>query len=104
MGDFNPTKTHLIVPSTFRRNSQTPKSVVLHRAGLTSAETTPLRGLTVCRPLRALCDLAYANPDSVGELRPVAVEARCRGLITEREISTLKRPEQSRKLATDLFS
>ena len=103
LGDFNPAKIHMIVPPAFRRNSQTPKAVVLHRAGLVPAELTHLRGLTVCRPLRALCDLADANPDSVSDLRPVAVEARRRGLITEREISAMKRQEKSQKLVTDLL-
>jgi predicted transcriptional regulator of viral defense system len=76
LGDFNPAKIHMIVPPAFRRNTRPSKAVVLHRAGLTPAELTHLRGLTVCRPLRALVDLAAANPESVGELHPVAVEAR----------------------------
>jgi hypothetical protein len=40
--------------------------------------------------LRALCDLAIANPDALADLRPIAVEARRRGLITERELTTIK--------------
>ncbi|MGA3182415.1 MAG: type IV toxin-antitoxin system AbiEi family antitoxin domain-containing protein [Verrucomicrobiota bacterium] len=90
LGDFNPAKVHMSVPKTFRRNSPTPKAVVLHHATLAPAEVTQLRGLTVCRPLRALCDLASAYPDGVADLRPVAVEARRRGLITERELSAMK--------------
>ena len=89
LGDFNPAKIHMIVPPTFRRNTQPSKAVVLHRAGLAPAELTNLRGLTVCRPLRALVDLATANPESVGELRPVAVEARRRGLITSQDVSAM---------------
>ena len=90
LGDFNPAKVHMSVPRTFRRNSPTPKAVVLHRATLAPAEVTRLRGLIVCRPLRALCDLASANPDTVADLRPIAVEARRRGLITGRELSAAK--------------
>jgi hypothetical protein len=90
LGDFNPAKVHMSVPKTFRRNSPTPKAVVLHRTTLAPAEVTQLRGLTVCRPLRALCDLANANPDAAADLRPIAVEARRRGLITERELSAMK--------------
>jgi len=92
LGDFNPAKIHMIVPPTFRRNSRTPKGVVLHRAGLDPMELTNVRGLTVCRPLRALCDLADDNPSMVGDLQPVAVEARRRGLITKRELSESRHP------------
>jgi hypothetical protein len=57
----------------------------------------------VCRPLRALCDLGSANPDTVGYLRRVALEARRRGLITERELSAMKEQEITRRLLTALL-
>jgi predicted transcriptional regulator of viral defense system len=103
LGDFNPAKVHLTVPPTFRRNSRLPKMVTLHRARLEPAELTFLRGLTVCRPLRALCDVASTHPDIVGELRPIAVEARRRGLITERELSAMREQETVRKFVTALL-
>lgn len=103
LGDFNPAKIHMIVPPRFRRNTKPSKAVVLHRAGLVPAELTNLRGLTVCRPLRALVDLATANPESVVELRPVAVEARRRGLITSQDVSAMKRQKSSVRVVTDLL-
>jgi predicted transcriptional regulator of viral defense system len=103
LGDFNPAKVHLTVPPTFRRNSRLPRTVVLHRAQLAPAELTHLRGLTVCRPLRALCDLASVNPDAVADLRPVAREARRRGLITQPELAALKAQPAARKLLTALL-
>jgi predicted transcriptional regulator of viral defense system len=103
LGDFNPAKVHLTVPTTFRRNSRPPKTVVLHRAKLTPAEVTHLRGLAVCRPLRALCDVASTQLDAVADLRPVALEARRRGLITEPEVAALKEQETTRKLITALL-
>ena len=104
LGDFNPAKVHLTVPPTFRRNSRLPRTVVLHRAKLAPAEVTHLRGLTVCRPLRALCDLASANPGAVGDLRPVALEARRRGLITAPEVAAMKEQETMRKLVIALLA
>src|SRR5208283_668393 len=89
LGDFNPAKIHMTVPPTFRRNSRLPKSVVLHQAKCASGEVTQLRGLTVCRPMRALCDVASSNPNSIDDLKPAAKEARQRGLITEHEISAI---------------
>jgi len=103
LGDFNPARIHVTVPRTFRRNSRVPKSVVLHRANIAPAELTQLRGLTVCRPLRALRDVASANPGGVAELKPAAKEARRRGLITEREISAMKGSAAHKELATALF-
>lgn len=103
LGDFNPAKVHMTVPPSFRRNSRPPKAVVLHRAIIASAELAQLRGLTVCRPLRALCDVASADPNTIDDLRQPATEARQRGLITEREISAMKEKESTRTLVRTLF-
>jgi hypothetical protein len=91
------------VPTAFRRNSRLPKGVVLHRAKLAAGEVTELRGLRVCRPLRALCDVARANPNALDDLKQAATEARRRGLITEREISAIQGIESNRELVTSLF-
>jgi len=103
LGDFNPAKVHLTVPPAFRRNSRLPKTVVLHRAALMSVEVTTLRGLTVCRPLRALCDLVSQDPDTVDDLQPAAAEARRRGLITGPEIEAMKAQQTTRKLLAALL-
>lgn len=103
LGDFNPAKVHMTVPPTFRRNSRPPKAVVLHRAKIVTADLTHLRGLTVCRPLRALCDVASDDPNAIDDLRQAAVEARQRGLITEREISVMKAKESTRNLIAALL-
>lgn len=103
LGDFNPARIHMTVPPDFRRNTSPTKAVVLHRAKLALAELTHLRGLTVCRPLRALQDLATASPDTISDLRPVAVEARKRGLITGQDISATKRQKNSAIVVADLL-
>ena len=103
LGDYNPAKIHMTVPPGFRRNTRPPKVVVLHQAGLAPDESTHLRGLTVCRPLRALRDVASTYPAGLDDLRPVALEARRRGLITEREIFIMKETESTRKLIATLF-
>ena len=103
LGDFNPAKIHMTVPPKFRRNSRHPKAVMLHHAEFAPAELTHLRGLAVCRPLRALFDVASNHPDTVEDLRPIAAEARRRGLIAEREISAMKKNKATRKLITALL-
>ena len=104
LGDFNPANIHMTVPPAFRRNCLPPKAVVLHRSELVPLELTNLRGLTVCRPIRALQDLAIASPDFIDDLRRVAAEARRRGLITKHELSAVKQNVNSRNLVTDLLS
>ncbi len=103
LGDFNPAKIHMTVPMAFRRNSRLPKGVVLYRAKLGASEVTELRGLRVCRPLRALCDVARANPNAMDDLKQAAKEARRRGLITEREISARQGIASNRELVASLF-
>jgi predicted transcriptional regulator of viral defense system len=103
LGDFNPAKIHMIVPPAFRRNSRLPKTVVLHQSLLAAGELTHLRGLAVCRPLRALCDIASTHPDMVADLLPIATEARRRGVIVEREIAVMKKTESAKKIIQSLF-
>jgi hypothetical protein len=103
LGDFNPAKIHMTVPPRFRRNSRLPKAVVLHRGKFPPGEVVQLRGLTVSRALRALCDVASSNPNSIDELKLAAQEGRRRGLITEREVSALKEDASIRKLIERLF-
>jgi predicted transcriptional regulator of viral defense system len=103
LGDFNPSRIHLTVPAKFRRNSNLPKSVRLHRAKVDPLETTELRGLKVCRPLRALRDVAESDSNRIDDLRPAAREARRRGLITEREIDSLRDDASGSKLLAELF-
>jgi hypothetical protein len=79
LGDFNPAKVHIIVPPTFRRNSRLPKAVVLPRARLTPG-VAQQRGLMVCRPMRAILDVAARDPNAIDDLRIVAAEfSECAG-------------------------
>lgn len=103
LGDFNPAKIHITVPVGFRRNSQTPKALVLHRAVLAPAEITLLRGMRICRPARALCDVVQKKPVATEECRLAAKEARRRGLITEREIEGAKANPKFAAVAEALF-
>jgi hypothetical protein len=44
------------------------------------------------------------NPgDAAADLRPIAVEARRRGLITERELSAMKERKDARKIVAALL-
>jgi len=104
LGDFNPSKIHLTVPASFRRNSQPPKSVVLHHATITPAEITLMRGMPICRATRALCDVVLKNILAQEECRRLAKEARRRGLILDGEIKAARANPEFSAIAGKLFS
>ena len=104
LGDFNPPKVHLTVPVGFRRNSQPPKAVVLHKAEITPAEITLLRGMPICRVSRALCDVVLKNVLAQEECRVLVREARRRGLILESEIQAAKVNPRFSAIAGKLFA
>jgi predicted transcriptional regulator of viral defense system len=103
LGDFNPPKVHITVPPGFRRNSPTPKAVVLHRGVLVPAEITLLRGLRICRVARALCDVVHETPVALEECQLVAREARQRGLILDGEIEAVKKHPKFAAIGDKLF-
>ena len=103
LGDFNPSKIHLIVPAGFRRNSQPPKAIVLHHAIITPAEITLMRGMAICRATRALCDVVLKNILALEECRRLVKEARRRGLILDSEIEAAKANPKFSTIAGKLF-
>jgi predicted transcriptional regulator of viral defense system len=104
LGDFNPAKVHITVPVGFRRNSPTPKPVVLHRNALAPAEITLLRGMRICRAARTLCDVADNNPVALKECRLVAKAAIRQGLVLASEIKAAKLNPKFAVIAQKLFS
>lgn len=103
LGDFNPAKIHITVPVGFRRNSPPPKAVALHRETLAPSEIAMLRGMQICRALRALCDVVHKNPVALEECRRVAKDANRRGLILESEIKATKTNPKFAAIARKLF-
>jgi predicted transcriptional regulator of viral defense system len=103
LGDFNPSKIHLTVPVGFRRNSQSPKAVVLHHAALTPAEITLIRGMPICRVVRTLCDVVLKNILALEECRRLVKEARRRGMILDSEIAAAKANPRCSAIAGKLF-
>jgi predicted transcriptional regulator of viral defense system len=103
LGDFNPPRIHIIVPPGFRRSSPAPKAVVLHRDMLAPAEITMLRGLRICRAMRALRDVLRETPLALEECQLAAQEARRRGLILDDEIEAMKRHPKFAAIGKKLF-
>ena len=61
LSDANPSRLDMIVPPHFRRSSEVPTILVLHKAKLTSSEIIPERGYWTTTPMRAIADLAVSG-------------------------------------------
>jgi hypothetical protein len=86
LSDIMPAKLHLTVPPGFRRNSEIPNILQLHRAALSDQEIEQRHGFRVVRPLRAINDLIKEGALSRDHLRQALQQASSRGLITRLEI------------------
>ncbi|MFC1498531.1 type IV toxin-antitoxin system AbiEi family antitoxin domain-containing protein [Verrucomicrobiota bacterium] len=86
LSDIMPTKVHMTVPKSFRRNSAVPSVLILHYGELASADVEQMQGFRVTRPLRTLFDLVKTGEVPREILYAALAEALQRGLITRREI------------------
>ena len=85
LSDANPSKLHMTVPPGFRRNSEVPPVLVLHKAKLATNEIIRERGYAVTSPMRAIIDCAATGDADPDMLRHALDEGMKRGLITRRE-------------------
>jgi predicted transcriptional regulator of viral defense system len=86
LSDANPAKLHLTVPPEFRRNSEIPSVLVLHKARLEPREVIRMRGYSITTAMRAVLDSADSG-DADGDMLKQAVrDGLRRGLITRSEV------------------
>lgn len=90
LSDANPSKLHMTVPTGFRRNSETPAVLVLHKARLEAHEVMRERGYSVTTAMRAILDSARSGDADLGMLEQALAEGLRRGLITRKEIKLAK--------------
>lgn len=103
LSDANPAKIHVTAPKNFRRNSEIPGVLVLHRADLPKTDVERRRGFSVTRPLRTIVDLLidYNMVDDI--IQQAVREARARGLITYKEMREVKAPAHVKPMLDDLL-
>jgi len=82
LGDVNPAKVHLTVPSNFR---QVDPGVVLHRGELSNVDVEEHNGYRVTTPLRSLLDVASGGLD-LDQFARAITEALERGITTRRAL------------------
>lgn len=87
LSDANPARIDMTVPPDFRRNSETPKILRLHKAALVPSEIISERGYAITTPIRAITDLARGGEVDRDLIEQALKEGRRRGLITRQEIA-----------------
>ena len=90
LSDVNPSKLHMTVPLGFRRNSETPAVLVLHKSRLEPDEVIRERGYAVTTAMRAILDSASSGDADMDMLEQAMGEGLRRGLITRTEIRQAK--------------
>ena len=83
LSDVMPEKLHMTVPPSFRRHSETPGVLVLHRGTIISQEIENREGYKVTKPARAIFDLIVEESVSIDIVRQAFKEAKQRGLIRD---------------------
>jgi predicted transcriptional regulator of viral defense system len=98
LSDINPSKLHMTVPKTFRRNSAIPKILVLHKTDLAPSDSQDLFGVRVTIPLRTIADLIAGGKADASILKQAVDQALTRGLITRRQIERADLPVEVHRL------
>src|ERR1700694_2816685 len=75
LSDVMPAKLHMTVPRSFRRNSEIPRVLVLHFAGLPQSDIGVAHGVRVTRPMRTILDLLAGGEVPVAILRQALRDA-----------------------------
>jgi hypothetical protein len=79
----------MTVPKKFRRNSQIPEILVLHRADLNEGDVQDTHGVKVTRPLRTILDVLETGRVDKTQIGQAIEEALRRGLIRKQQIDSL---------------
>lgn len=90
LSDANPSKLHMIVPPGFRRNSEAPAVLVLHKSKLAPHEVIWERGYAITTAMRAILDSAASGDADMDMLQEAVGQGLRRGLITRTEIKQAK--------------
>ena len=84
LSDLSPSKLHLTVPVNFRRNTQIPEILVLHKCTLNSSEWQIISGYRVTTPTRTLFDMLCSDI-SKAFIGQIVKEGNSRGTFSKAE-------------------
>lgn len=97
LSDAMPRKLHMTVPKRFRKNTPTPRALVLHRADLGPTDIETTHGVQVTSPLRTVSDLLVESRVSKDLILQALREGLRRGLITRSAIRQTPLPKEVRR-------
>jgi predicted transcriptional regulator of viral defense system len=103
LSDVMPAKLHMTVPKNFRRNSETPRVLVLHLADLPQNDIGVAYGVRVTKPIRTILDLLTGGEVSPATLRQAVREGLRRGQIRRSEIAEARKHLINNKQQRNLF-
>jgi predicted transcriptional regulator of viral defense system len=86
VSDIMPTKLHMTVPRTFRRSSEIPLPLVLHRGALSEKDYQVMRGFRVTTPRRTFLDVVLAEQIEDHLIQQAARAFIHRGLLTRGDV------------------
>ncbi len=89
LSDVMPSKLHMTVPYSFRRNGVIPPILVLHKATIHDQDIEQMAGFKTTRPLRTILDLLEDDETSRHIIKQALEQALQRGLITMTAINRM---------------
>lgn len=84
--DLNPEKIHMTVPKKFRKGTDIPKIIFLHKKDITASDTKTINGLRVTTVLRTLLDLIFEQRVSDEFIEQATKEALEKGFLSKADI------------------
>lgn len=91
LSDINPSKLHMTVPPGFRRNSPTPKILILHKGLIHKDDMTLTQGFRITTALKAIADLLVERTVQMDHMAQAVKQAFQRRLITQEQIESCAR-------------
>ena len=86
LSDLNPEKIHITVPKKFRKGTDIPKILFLHKSDFDIAETKTINGLRVTTVLKTLVDIIDEQRVSDEFIEQATKEALAKGLLSKADI------------------
>jgi len=90
LSDVSPSKLHMTVPLSFRRNSKIPDILILHYDTVDEKDIEFMQGFAVTKPMRTILDLAKAEFVSRDILAQAITEGCQKGLLLRSKIQEIK--------------
>lgn len=86
LSDVNPSKIHMTVPKKFRKGTEIPKILILHKQDISESDTKTANGLKVTTVLKTLLDLIEERRISDEFIEQATKQALDRGFISKADI------------------